>query len=124
HVDVEQAARVEATAAALLGQVERAWGLDDERYRQLLVWAARLHEVGLDIAHSKYHQHGAYLLANADLPGFVRLEQRLLATLVGFHRRKLDGLDLEALPEAWRGSVFRLLVLLRLAVLLNRTRSP
>lgn len=124
HVDVEQAARVEATAAALLGQVERAWGLDDERYRQLLVWAARLHEVGLDIAHSKYHQHGAYLLANADLQGFVRLEQRLLATLVGFHRRKLDGLDLEALPEAWRGSVFRLLVLLRLAVLLNRTRSP
>ena len=82
HVDVEQAERVEATAAALLEDVGRGWQLGDRRYRQLLVWAARLHEVGLDIAHSRYHQHGGYLLANADMPGFVRLEQKLLASLV------------------------------------------
>ena len=61
HVDLEQAARVEATAAALLEQVARSWQLADQRYRQLLVWAARLHEVGLDIAHARYHHHGGYL---------------------------------------------------------------
>ena len=124
HVDIEQAARVESTAAALLGQVTRGWHLTDERYRQLLVWAARLHEVGLDIAHARYHHHGGYLLANSDLPGFVRLEQRLLAALVTLHRRKLDDPFVDELPPAWRVPAFRLIVLLRLAALLNRTRSP
>jgi exopolyphosphatase/guanosine-5'-triphosphate,3'-diphosphate pyrophosphatase len=124
HVDLEQAARVEATAAALLTQVRRAWSLSDERYRLLLVWAARLHEVGLDIAHARYHHHGGYLLANADMPGFVRLEQQLLAALVTYHRRKLEDPFLAGLPTSWRAPLFRLIVILRLAVLLNRTRSP
>ncbi|HLF11777.1 MAG TPA: exopolyphosphatase [Gammaproteobacteria bacterium] len=124
HVDIEQAARVEATAALLLRQVQRTWQLADEGYRQLLVWAARLHEVGLDIAHSRYHQHGGYLLANADLPGFVRLEQQLLAALVAFHRRKIEDPFLNEVPGTWRVPTFKLIVLLRLAVLLNRTRSP
>jgi exopolyphosphatase / guanosine-5'-triphosphate,3'-diphosphate pyrophosphatase len=124
HVDVEQAARVEATAAALLEQVRASWQLGDDRYRQLLVWAARLHEVGLDIAHSRYHHHGGYLLANSDLPGFVRLEQRLLAVLVTCHRRKLEEPFGNELPATWRVPMFKLVVLLRLAVLLNRMRSP
>jgi exopolyphosphatase / guanosine-5'-triphosphate,3'-diphosphate pyrophosphatase len=124
HVDDEQALRVESTALMLLGQVAQAWALEGDKYRLLLQWAARLHEVGLDIAHARYHQHGGYLLANADLPGFVRLEQQLLATLVGFHRRKLDELNLETLPGNWRAPLFKLIVLLRLAVLLNRARSP
>lgn len=124
HVDLEQAARVEATAAALLDQVARSWQLADRRFRQLLVWAARLHEVGLDIAHARYHHHGGYLIANSDLPGFVRLEQRLIASLVTLHRRKLDDPFLDDLPGSWRAPLFKLVVLLRLAALLNRSRSP
>ncbi len=124
HVDMEQAARVEATAESLLGQVERNWQLTDPRHRLLLVWAARLHEVGLDIAHARYHHHGGYLVANSDLAGFVRLEQRLLAALVTFHRRKLDDPFLADVPASARVSLFKLIVLLRLAALLNRTRSP
>jgi exopolyphosphatase/guanosine-5'-triphosphate,3'-diphosphate pyrophosphatase len=58
------------------------------------------------------------------MPGFVRLEQLLLATLVAFHRRKLDDLALDALPDGWRAPLFKLIVLLRLAALLNRARSP
>ena len=124
HVDLEQAARVEATAAALLEQVARAWQLSDRRFKQLLVWAARLHEVGLDIAHARYHHHGGYLIANSDLPGFVRLEQQLIASLVTLHRRKLDDPFLDELPSSWRAPMFKLVVLLRLATLLNRSRSP
>jgi exopolyphosphatase/guanosine-5'-triphosphate,3'-diphosphate pyrophosphatase len=75
HVDTEQAERVEQTAADLLEKVAGDWDLADPRYAQLLQWAARLHEVGLDIAHSKHHLHGGYLLANADLPGFARLSR-------------------------------------------------
>jgi len=123
HVDTEQAERVELTAAEFLADVANEWGLADEKYGQLLHWAARLHEVGLDIAHSKHHLHGAYLLANADLPGFGRLEQQLLASLVGNHRRSFEGVALDALKADWRGPIFKLIVLLRLAVVLNRARS-
>jgi exopolyphosphatase/guanosine-5'-triphosphate,3'-diphosphate pyrophosphatase len=123
HVDVEQAARVELTAVALLDDVARAWQLTDRRFKQLLVWAARLHEVGLDIAHARYHHHGGYLIANSDLPGFVRLEQQLVASLVTLHRRKLDDPFLDELPSSWRAPMLKLVVLLRLAALLHRSRS-
>jgi exopolyphosphatase/guanosine-5'-triphosphate,3'-diphosphate pyrophosphatase len=124
HVDLDQAARVEGTAAALLDQVARAWQLADKRFKQLLVWAARLHEVGLDIAHARYHHHGGYLIENSDLPGFVKLEQQLVASLVTLHRRKLDDPFLDELPGSWRARMFKLVVLLRLATLLHRSRSP
>src|SRR5690606_11041306 len=123
HADEEQGARVEKTVESLLDSVERAWHLDDPRYRQLLKWAARLHEVGLDIAHSKYHEHGGYLLAHADMPGFGRLEQQVVSVLVACHRRKLDEALIERLPRAWRVPVQRMVVLLRIAVLLNRGRG-
>lgn len=124
HVDEEQGERVKATVDVLLEQVVHDWRLDDERCPMLLRWAARLHEVGLDITHSKYHLHGGYLLAHADLPGFSRLEQQLLATLVRSHRRKLDAAVIDELPAAWRGPALKMIVLLRLAVLLNRGRGP
>jgi exopolyphosphatase/guanosine-5'-triphosphate,3'-diphosphate pyrophosphatase len=124
HVDEEQARRVEATAQALLALVRENWGLADARYGQLLEWAARLHEVGLDIAHARYHHHGGYLIENSDLPGFVKLEQQLVASLVTLHRRKLDDPFLNELPGSWRPPMFKLVVLLRLATLLHRSRSP
>ena len=123
HVDTEQADRVERTAVALLRGVAGDWGLSEPKLAQLLQWAARLHEVGLDIAHARHQLHGAYLLANADLPGFARLEQQLLAALIGNHRRRLDDLSLDSLKADWRGPIFKLIVLLRLAVVLNRARS-
>lgn len=124
HVDTEQAERVAQTSAALLEGVADDWNLHDPRHAQLLKWAAQLHEVGLDIAHSKHHLHAAYLLANADLPGFARFEQQLLASLVGNHRRKLENMSLDGLNQDWRGPIFKLIVLLRIAVVLNRSRSP
>jgi exopolyphosphatase/guanosine-5'-triphosphate,3'-diphosphate pyrophosphatase len=89
----------------------------------VLRWAARLHEVGLDIAHSHYHKHGAYLLQHADLPGFPREEQQLLAAVVGSHRRKLNLTLLEDLVPPWHLKAEFLIVLLRLAVLLHRARG-
>jgi exopolyphosphatase/guanosine-5'-triphosphate,3'-diphosphate pyrophosphatase len=124
HVDGAQAARVEATAVALLGQVESEWGLEDALAESALRWAARLHESGLDIAHSKYHRHSAYLLEHADMPGFPREEQLLLAALVGGHRRQLSFEACEDLLPPWDRHAEYLIVLLRLSVLLHRGRSP
>jgi exopolyphosphatase/guanosine-5'-triphosphate,3'-diphosphate pyrophosphatase len=124
HVDAAQAGRVEATALEFLSQVRAAWKLDDPLAEPALGWAARLHEVGLDIAHSHYHKHGAYLLANADLPGFPREEQQLVAAIVGSHRRKLNLAQLQDLMPPWHLKAEFLTVLLRLAVLLHRGRGP
>ena len=124
HVDAAQAERVEATALTFLRQVREAWGLDPPLAEIVLRWAARLHEVGLDISHSHYHRHGAYLLQNADMPGFPREEQHLLAAVVGGHRRKLHLETIEELIPPWHIKGELLIVLLRLAVLLNRGRSP
>jgi exopolyphosphatase/guanosine-5'-triphosphate,3'-diphosphate pyrophosphatase len=124
HVDGAQADRVEATAVDLLGQVESEWGLDDPLAEAVLRWAARLHETGLDIAHSKYQRHGAYLLQHADMPGFPREEQLLLSALVGGHRRQLSTDSLEDLVPPWDRLAEFLIVLLRIAVLLHRGRSP
>jgi exopolyphosphatase/guanosine-5'-triphosphate,3'-diphosphate pyrophosphatase len=124
HIDELQANRVEATAVGLLEQVESDWGLEDPLAESVLRWAARLHETGLDIAHSKYHRHSAYLLENADMPGFPREEQLLLSALVGGHRRQLSFESLEDLLPPWDRLAEFLIVILRLAVLLHRGRSP
>jgi len=123
HVDATQAARVEASALGFLAQVADDWGLTDPQAELSLKWAARLHEIGLDVAHSGYHRHGAYLLENADMPGFAHEEQLLLARLVGAHRRKLALTGLEDLIPPWDRLALQLMVLLRLAVLLHRGRS-
>ncbi len=123
QVDPGQAERVRQTALTLLGEVDGEWSLRDDKYRDMLGWAAQLHEVGLCIAHSQYHKHGAYLLEHSDLPGFTRQEQRLLATLVRGHRRKFPSTAFAALPATEQLPAQRLCLLLRLAVRLHRERS-
>jgi exopolyphosphatase/guanosine-5'-triphosphate,3'-diphosphate pyrophosphatase len=58
------------------------------------------------------------------MPGFPREEQLLLAALVGGHRRQLSFESLEDLLPPWDRHAEFLMVLLRLAVLLHRGRSP
>jgi exopolyphosphatase/guanosine-5'-triphosphate,3'-diphosphate pyrophosphatase len=124
HVDTAQADGVEATAVGLLEQVENDWGLEDPLAESMLRWGARMHETGLDIAHSKYHRHSAYLMQHADMPGFPREEQLLLAALVGGQRRQLSVESLEDLLPPWDRLAEFMIVILRLAVLLHRGRSP
>ena len=123
HVDPEQSRRVAETAALLLGQCASGWGLNSEFEIRVLDWAARLHEIGLDISHDGFERHGAYIAEHADMPGFPRAEQRYLAFLIGGQRNNLDASRLQTLPKAWRNSALRLAILLRIAVLLNRSRN-
>jgi exopolyphosphatase/guanosine-5'-triphosphate,3'-diphosphate pyrophosphatase len=121
--DPEHAGRVRDTAFNLLAQLAESWRLDDPNHREILGWAADLHEIGLAVSHSQYQKHGAYLLRNADLSGFTRQEQDVLATLVLGHRRKFPVDAVAALPSGARECAGRLAVILRLSVLMHRGRS-
>jgi exopolyphosphatase / guanosine-5'-triphosphate,3'-diphosphate pyrophosphatase len=121
-VDIRQVKRVEATAMQIFNSVAKPWRLDND-CRRLLSWAAWLHECGLAVAHSGYHKHGAYIVANTEMAGFSRQEQNLLAALVRLHRRKFALGVLEELETRWQAKLRRLAVILRLAVLLHRGRD-
>ncbi|HEY9040604.1 MAG TPA: exopolyphosphatase [Rheinheimera sp.] len=120
-VDMAQAERVRNTALQLFSQVRSVWQLNDEN-AMLLGWAATLYEVGLHINSSGVQKHSAYILQNANLPGFNQEQQQLIATLVRFHRRKIRLDDMPAFSLYQLSQVVCLLVLLRLAVLLNQKR--
>lgn len=123
-VDEEHAQRVEQTSLELLGSVRATWGLDSPIDDAILRWAARIHEIGLAISHSRYHKHGSYLVENADLPGFSRQDQQLLWALVRSHRRKFKLHRFENIAAPFRKHAPKLAVLLRLGVVLNRARDP
>jgi exopolyphosphatase/guanosine-5'-triphosphate,3'-diphosphate pyrophosphatase len=117
HVDAAQAARVRELALRIHEQL--AGARDDDPDRLMLDWAARLAEVGLSIAHAQYHKHSAYVLSNADMPGFSRVEQQRLARIVLAHRGKLDKLSDDGLEDGDWNLVFAL----RLASTLLRRRT-
>jgi exopolyphosphatase/guanosine-5'-triphosphate,3'-diphosphate pyrophosphatase len=124
HVDLDHALRVQDTALDLLEATADAWEIESAEAGAALRWAAQLHEIGMDIAHSQYHKHGSYLLQHMDMPGFSRTEQRKLAVLVRAHRRKFPSGEFEDVHIEDPTALRRLALLLRCAVVLHRARSP
>ena len=116
-MDAVQAARVAQVATSLLGQLGSA-GPNDARTARKLGWAAQLHEIGCHISHSEYHKHGAYILDNADAPGFAVPELHRLSQLVLGHRGKLRKLEADFEDPGFAAQ----LICLRLAVILCHAR--
>lgn len=119
HVDALQARRVGALAEALCRDFR--WDSEDaaEHHLRCMEWAGKLHEIGISVAYSGYHRHGAYILENADMPGYSRNEQRTLAALVLAHRRSLKKIYEQMIDRVdWR-----IVAALRLAVLFYRHRT-
>ena len=118
HVDPVQAGHVSQLGIDLLRQLAGAQPLDLEAALKRLSWAARLHEIGLSIAHGGFHKHSAYIIEHADMPGFSKKEQAQLSRLVLAQRGSLNKAA-ALLPdnEAWAQ-----ILALRLAVLFYRSR--
>ena len=119
HVDAAQAGRIRNLALTIYDALTPGAERDDDSDRQLLEWAARLAEIGLSIEHAQYHKHSAYVLSNADMPGFSRMEQARLARVVLAHRGKLRKMQDAGLEAAdWK-----LVFALRTAALILRSRT-
>jgi exopolyphosphatase/guanosine-5'-triphosphate,3'-diphosphate pyrophosphatase len=123
HTDKKHAAQIKQTLQYMFAQLNISRTLQDhENIMQFLDWAADLHEIGRDIAHSQYHKHGAYIIENGDLAGFSQQDQVLLATLISSHRKKFSASQLKRLPSPWGYYAPFLVIILRLAVVLHRNR--
>src|SRR5688572_13862438 len=118
HVDAAQAERVRALSLKIYDALSPGAEREDDADRLMLEWAARLAEMGLSIAHAQYHKHSAYVLSNADMPGFSRMEQARLARIVLAHRGKLAKVQ-----EGLEGADWKLVFALRLASLILRSRT-
>jgi exopolyphosphatase/guanosine-5'-triphosphate,3'-diphosphate pyrophosphatase len=116
HVDAAQAERVRRLALTIYDALAPGREREDDADRLLLEWAA---EIGLSIEHAQYHKHSAYVLQNADMPGFSRMEQQRLARVVLAHRGKLGKMHDEGLEKDDWPLVFAL----RLASLILRRRA-
>ncbi len=117
HVDMHQAERVALLADQLARQFLDEQAGEDALRR--LAWAASMHEIGISVAHSGYHKHTAYILKNADMPGFSKKEQELLGLITLAHRGGLDKLrGMLKTPES-----IALAMSLRLAALFYRNRG-
>ncbi len=117
--DAAQAARVSKVARHFFAMTRGVLpGKDVGRFERKLDWAARLHEIGSHISHSDYHKHGAYILDNADAPGFALPELHRLGLLVLGHRGKLRKLEADFDDRVF----IQQLLCLRLAVILCHAR--
>jgi len=119
EVDVAQAMRVRKAALAIFARLVPGDAPGTEELIRMLAWTAELHEVGLSIAHAAFHKHTAYVLEHADMPGFSRQDQKLMALLALGHIGKLAKLQpLVRSQEQWMA-----ILSLRLATLLFRRRE-
>jgi exopolyphosphatase/guanosine-5'-triphosphate,3'-diphosphate pyrophosphatase len=92
--------------------------------RELLEYAALLHDIGRTIDHERHHLHSAYLIRHAELLDFDPEEIDIIAQVAQGHRKqtpKRSDPELQGLPRGTRRVIRALAVLLRLADALDRT---
>jgi exopolyphosphatase/guanosine-5'-triphosphate,3'-diphosphate pyrophosphatase len=121
-VDQGQVDRVKKVALKVCDKISDGMFLR-KSHRDLLSWAADLHETGLCVSHSQFQVHSAYLVENSDMAGFSRQEQLFLAALVRNHRRPIPGDYADKLPTRLLEPLRMTLFCLRFACVLCRTRD-
>lgn len=116
--------RVKALALELFQGLAPLHGYG-EGERRLLLEAAHLHDIGMHIGYHEHYKHGAYLVLSSPLFAMSHREQALPALLVRYHRRGKPepGAFRSLLSRGDARLLLRFSALLRLAEILERTRS-
>jgi exopolyphosphatase / guanosine-5'-triphosphate,3'-diphosphate pyrophosphatase len=94
------------------------------RERELLEFAALLHDVGLYVSHSKHHRHSQYLITHGELRGFAPEEIAVIAAIARFHKGappKPSHEELTELSPEARRLVIQLTAILRVADSFDRS---
>lgn len=121
-LDVLHAENVEKLAVTIWKSIN-ALPVHGVSRTKILRWAAMVHEIGINISHSSYHNHGFYILKHSDLAGFGRYEQYMLSSLVRGHRKKISAKTFQNMDSDTQKAVLPVLACLRIAVVLLRRRE-
>lgn len=95
-----------------------------ESSRELLEYAALLHDIGHAIDHDRHNRHSYYLVKNADLLGFKPAEIEMIALALRAHRKQaaqLDSPEWQALSAGKRRVARGMAAILRVADALDRS---
>ena len=96
--------------------------------RELLSYAALLHDIGLFLSFEEHHAHSRYMIKNSELLGFNQREINVMANVTYFHRKwsekknRLDA-DYNTLSKDDRKLACALGVFLRMAEGLDRSQQ-
>ena len=121
----EHAEQVRRLSLAIFDQTRATHGLTD-RERELLEYAALLHDVGAHISFARHHRHSYYLIKNGDLRGFTPEETEVMALVARYHRRgtpKREHAEYARLAPPLRRTVRTLASILRVAESLDRSHG-
>ncbi|HBE80386.1 MAG TPA: Ppx/GppA family phosphatase, partial [Firmicutes bacterium] len=94
--------------------------------RELLEYAALLHDIGAFLSYSNHQMHTFYLICNADLLGFNQTEIMIIATTAFFHRKTVPRKkhpEFSDLEKPIQKIVLLLSAILRLAETLDRSHT-
>ena len=125
NYDAVHATQVVRLALALFDQTRTVHDLSD-RSRELLEFAAVMHDIGTHISYPRHHRHSYYLIKNGDLRGFDPEDIEIMALTARYHRRgapKKSHEDFAALSSASRRAVRILASILRVAESLERSHA-
>jgi exopolyphosphatase/guanosine-5'-triphosphate,3'-diphosphate pyrophosphatase len=127
NFDEEHSETVSAYALKLFDSAKHI-GLHylSDKYRELLAYAATLHDIGDIISFNNHHLHSYYIISNAELYGFEPQEISIIANVARFHRKKLPtskALKKLNLDQESKYAVVILSTFLRIAEKLDRSHS-
>jgi len=93
--------------------------------RELLEYAALLHEVGMHVAYQGHHKHSYYLISHAGLRGFTTDQVAIMANVARYYRKAAprgEHDNFAQLSESQQDVVRKLSAILRIADALDRGR--
>ena len=123
NIDLGHVAQIQQLVNSWWPNIEAGWQVNTSIYKELLLAAIKLHELGIDINPSGYHKHGNYILQHADIAGFNQEQQQALAWLVGSQRKKILPIDENTWYLLKPRNLERLCAILRLAIIVCQQRQ-
>lgn len=93
--------------------------------RELLEYAALLHEIGMHVSYQGHHKHSYYLISHAGLRGFTTDQVAVVANVARYYRKsppREEDENFAQLSDAQKDVIRKLSAILRVADALDRGR--
>ena len=125
NVDLKHAFQVQKIALKIFDELQTVHKLD-KNARELIEYAAILHDIGYYISVAKHHKYSYYIIRNSNLVGFSETEIELIANIARYHRKatpKEKHTNFSQLSEQEKRVIQILSSILRLSDGLEKTHS-